>query len=194
MLDSESLEEALRTLGAVLEGRGLSSRILVAGGSSLLLLGLIDRPTADLDVIGLVTGDGYVKAETIPASLAEAVRDVGSALGLGDTWLNNGPAPLFDLGLPPGFEQRVTVREYGPLEVHIPGRVDLLAFKLYATVDHSGNRTNKHLIDLQDMDPTPDELVHAAQWTRTHDPSVGYKGELIKVLASLGVEVSDADV
>jgi hypothetical protein len=52
MLGASELEEALETLGAVLEGRGWSSGILVAGGSSLLLLGLITRPTADLDVIG----------------------------------------------------------------------------------------------------------------------------------------------
>jgi hypothetical protein len=111
-----------------------------------------------------------------------------------DTWVNNGPASLFDFGLPQGFEQRVTVRRFGPLEVHIPGRVDLLAFKLYAAVDHSGNRNNKHLRDVQDIEPTPDELIQAARWTRTHDPSEGYKGELVKILASLGVEVSDADV
>jgi hypothetical protein len=108
------LHEALETLGAVLESRQLSSRILVAGGSSLLLLGLIDRPTADLDVIGLASSDRYVKAETIPAPLAEAARDVGLALGLPENWLNNGPASLFDFGLPAGFEGRVSIHRYGP--------------------------------------------------------------------------------
>lgn len=194
MLGRDNLEEALRTLGAVLEGRGLSSRILVAGGSSLLLLGLIDRPTADLDVIGLVTGDRYVGAEAIPEPLAEAARDVGAALGLSKSWLNNDPASLFDFGLPQGFEQRVSVRQFGSLEVHVPGRVDLLAFKLYAAVDQSGNRASKHLIDLKDMEPTSDELLLAARWTRTHDPSEGYRGELVNVLASLGVKASDADL
>lgn len=69
MFGREGLESALRALGAVLESRGVSSRILVAGGSSLLLLGLIERPTAGLDVIGLATGDRYVKAESIPQAL-----------------------------------------------------------------------------------------------------------------------------
>jgi hypothetical protein len=67
----QNLEEALATLGAVLESRGLSGGILVAGGSSLLLLGLISRPTADLDVIGLAAEGGYVKADHIPPPLAE---------------------------------------------------------------------------------------------------------------------------
>lgn len=190
----ENLEDALRTLGAVLESRGVSSRILVAGGSSLLLLGLIERPTADLDVIGLAIGDRYVKADVLPAALVEAARDVGAALGLADDWLNNGPASLFDFGLPKGFEQRVEVRPYGNLEVHVPGRVDLLAFKLYAAVDHFGGRDSKHLTDLKALQPTPDELLTAARWTRTHDPSDGFKGQLVNLLASLHVEASDDDL
>jgi hypothetical protein len=194
MFGRSGLEEALETLGSVLQSRGASSRILVAGGSSLLILGFVDRPTADVDVVGLAIGDRYVKAETIPEPLAEAARDVGAALGLGNRWLNNGPASLFDLGLPTGFEQRVTVRSYGSLEVHLPGRTDLVAFKLYAAVDQWSNRANKHLTDLAALEPTKAEVLDAAKWTRTHDPSDGFRGELVKVLGALDVEVSDADI
>lgn len=178
----------------MLESRGFSARILLAGGSSLLLLGLIDRLTADIDVIGLATGDRYIKAEEIPPELGDAARDVGAALGLGDNWLNNGPASLFDFGLPERYETRVSVRQYGSLEVHVPDRFDLLTFKLYAAVDRLGSRDNKHLIDLKNLEPTPEELLTAARWTRTHDSSEGYRRELVKVLASLGVGVSDDDV
>lgn len=194
MFNIEGLEEALRTLGAVLESRGLASRILVVGGSSLLLLGLIDRPTADLNVIGTAVGDRYVKTESIPEPLATAARDVGAALGLGATWINAGPASLFDLGLPQGFETRVLVYSYGNLEVHVPGRVDLLCFKLYAAVDHSGARESKHLVDLRDMEPTAEELLRAARWTRTHDPSEGFRGELVKVLQAFGVGANDGNL
>jgi hypothetical protein len=172
---------------------GCVRRILVAGGSSLLL-GLIERPTADPDVIGLANGDRYVKAESIPPSLADAVRDVGAALGLSETWLNNGPASLFDFGLPDGFERRVSIHRYGSLEVHVAGRFDLICFKLYAAVDHSGDRVSKHLTDLRALDPSAEELLTAAIWTRTHDPSEGFKGELVKVLAIFGVEAADADL
>jgi hypothetical protein len=48
MLDPSSLEEALQTLGAVLQERGLSFEAIAIGGSSLMLLGLINRPTRDL--------------------------------------------------------------------------------------------------------------------------------------------------
>jgi hypothetical protein len=194
VLSSEALTTALQTLGEVLEGRGQSSRILVVGGSSLLLLGLIDRPTADLDVIGTAVGEHYVRADAIPEPLATAARDVGAALGLGADWINAGPSSLFDFGLPNGFESRVSVRLFGSLEVHIAGRYDLICFKLYAAVDHSGQRLSKHFLDLQDMTPTDDELFTAARWTRTHDPSEGFLRELVKILRSLGLEVSDGDL
>ncbi|MEI8409263.1 MULTISPECIES: hypothetical protein [unclassified Kribbella] len=193
MFALEGLQEALETLGAVLASRGIDSRILVAGGSSLLLLGVVKRPTADLDVIGLGEDGRYVKAETIPRPLAEAVRDVGAALGLSEKWLNNGPASLFDFGLPEGFESRVTVRRYGSLEVHVVGRFDMICFKLYAAVDHSGQRTSKHLTDLEALDPSTGELLTAARWTRTHDDSDGFRQELTKILGHLGVGVEDAE-
>ena len=193
MFGIEGLEQALRSLGAVLEGLGISCGVLVAGGSSLLLLGLIDRPTADLDIIGLTTGDRYVKAESLPEFLSEAASDVGAALGLPAKWLNNGPASLFDFGLPEGFEGRVSVLHFGTLEVHVMGRFDILCFTLYAAVDQSGQRESKHLVDLREMRPTPQELIQAALWTRTHDPSEGFNQELIKVLAMLDVEVGHGD-
>jgi hypothetical protein len=115
-------------------------------------------------------------------------------LGLSEKWLNNGPASLFDFGLPEGFESRVTVRRYGSLEVHVVGRFDMICFKLYAAVDHSGQRTSKHLTDLRALDPTADELLTAARWTRTHDDSDGFLQELAKILGQLGVEVENADL
>jgi hypothetical protein len=148
MLTLENLEDALQSLGAVLESRGVAMGILVAGGSGLLLLGLVERPTADVDILGLVgEGHRYSKADPIPAPLEEAVRDVGRTLGLTERWLNNGPAELMDLGLPPGLESRVEIRRYGSLEIHIPSRGDLVSFKLYAAVDQ-GPRS-KHFSDLR---------------------------------------------
>jgi hypothetical protein len=90
MLELENLEEALASLGDVFQQRGVSMGVPVAGASSLLLLGLIDRPTADIDIIGLAVEGHYIKAEVMPVTLSEAVRDVGRALGLADTWPTTG--------------------------------------------------------------------------------------------------------
>lgn len=188
-LQRESLEEALRTLGAVLDARGVRYAILVVGGSNLLLLGLVDRPTGDLDVIALKEGEQYRKVVGLPGPLAQAAAEVADALGLPTGWLNDGPSSLMDFGLPGGWETRVEVRRYGALEVHLTSRFDQICFKLYAAVDRGPN--DKHFADLVQLRPSAGELLEAARWTISHDPSVGFRGSLVQCLAHLGVEVGD---
>jgi hypothetical protein len=101
---------------------------------------------------------------------------------------------LFDFGLPNGFEDRVTVRRYGSLEVHLVGRSDFICFKLYAAVDRFGERVSKHLTDLRALEPTREDLLVAARWTRTHDPSEGFLLNLTKVLMQLAVGVENAEL
>lgn len=192
MFEREELTQALEALGALLAERDQHVGVLVIGGASLLLLGVIDRPTADLDVIGTNDGSSYRKVDQLPPSLLSAVREVGDAFGLGPAWVNTGPAGLLDFGLPPGLADRVSVHRFGALEVHVPGIEDLVCFKLYAAVDQT--ERSKHFSDLVALAPTRDELLRAARWARTHDPSAGFLGELVRILALLGVEVSDDDL
>lgn len=192
VMERDRLEEALAMLGALLKERGEHIGVLVVGGGSLLLLGVVERPTADVDVVGFSSPAGYAKGGALPEFLAVAVREVGDALGLGETWFNSGPAGLTDFGLPPGLEERVMVRIYGALEVHLPAREDLVCFKLYAAVDQ-GERS-KHFTDLRALEPSREQFLNAARWTRTHDPSPGFMGELRRILGLLGIEVSDAEL
>ena len=192
MWEFDRLEEALTLLGALLEERGEEIGLLVIGGTSLLMLGLVERPTADVDVVGLFGGTTYVQAHALPSFLATAAAEVGATLALPRDWLNVGPAGLITFGLPDGLEQRVEVRRYGSLEVHLPSVGDLICFKLYATVDLTEH--SRHFQDLQAIGPTDEQLLSAARWTRTHDPSPGFLGELIRILRLFGVEVNDADL
>ena len=185
-----SLEEALRSFGAVLEARATPYAILVVGGSNLLLLGLVERPTADLDVVALKEGGHYRRLHGIPGPLARAATEVADALGIASGWLNDGPASLMDLGLPPGWEERVDVRRFGALEVHLTSRFDQVCFKLYAAIDR-GPR-DKHVADLVALEPSREELLEAARWTTTHDPSPALRTSLVQCLAHLGVEEPDA--
>jgi hypothetical protein len=192
MFERNRLDKALEMLGALLDERHAPISVLVIGGSSLLLLGIIERPTADVDVVGFSTATGYRKADRLPQSLDDAVRDVGEALGLGPRWFNTGPAGLVDFGLPPGLESRVTIKRHGALELHLPAAEDLVCFKLYALVDQT--ERSKHFADLHALAPTRDQLLRAARWTRTHDPSIGFLGELIRILSLFDVEVDSDDL
>lgn len=89
------------------------------------------------------------------------------------------------------FYERAHRRTYGyGLEVLFASRLDQVHFKLYATADQGAG---KHLADLQALEPTADELLAAARWSRTHDPSVGYRDVLVRVLAHFGIDVGPSD-
>lgn len=184
MFSSSSLEEALETLGDVLSDREQSVELAVIGGGSLMLSKLLERATRDLDVVALVIAGEYRRAQPFPDFLAAAVQDVAAALGLRLDWLNPGPTDLLQLGLPPGFEQRTTLRRFGGLRLHIAGRKDQICFKLYASVDQGPG--SKHAADLKALRATPDELRWAGDWCRSHDPSDGFAQQLALALQVLG--------
>lgn len=186
------LEQALDALGQVLADRGQPQEVVAIGGASLLLLGLIQRPTKDIDLVALVGSDGYLCAEPLPAAFKAAIKDVGAAFDLGEDWINAGPADLLRLGLPEGFEQRTVLRSYGALVVQIASRFDQICFKLYASVD-CGPRS-KHFADLRQLEPTPRELARASAWCSTHDPSPAFADQLDQVLPLLrDISSGDAD-
>ena len=189
-LDAQTLPQALRALGELLESRGLRFEVVAIGGSALVLLGLIDRATRDLDALALVEGDRLVATRELPPDLAASVADVGRFLGLDEKWLNLGPSSLLDLGVPAGFRERLVTQRYGGLTLHLASRVDHIAFKLYAAVDQGP--TSKHAADLRELDPTPAELREAAAWARSQDPSEGFASELRKALRHFGAETDGA--
>ena len=185
-----SLEQALAALGQLLESRGHEYRLAAVGGGALLLLGLLDRPTNDLDVVTQADESGAaVSADPLAPPLREAISDVARAFGLPENWVNPGPAALLDLGLPEGFADRAHIQRYGALEIRLADRLDQIHFKLYAAVDQ-GPRS-KHFADLRAIEPTREELVSAARWARTHDPSEGFRAGLEAALEALGVRATD---
>jgi hypothetical protein len=164
--------------------------LIVIGGSALLALGLVSRPTQDIDVVALGGGSGLDEALPLPQPLAQARDRVARDLDLPGDWLNSQAAQdMLRLGLPHGFVDRLTCREYGPsLKVRYASRIDQIHFKLHATVDRGGGR---HFADLQALEPSHHELIIAARWARTHDPSEGFLHVLVEVLAYFGVDDAD---
>lgn len=176
-VEQETLQNALEALGEILRDRDLRYEIFVIGGGSL-------------DVVALGEGTKMVTAQPLPEDLVAAVVEVAALYGLAENWLNAGPTTLLDFGLPKGFRSRTSTRVHGGLVVHHADRFDQICFKLYATVDTDPR--SKHAQDLKRLTPTPEELVDAARWSRTHDPSDGFRSQLLQVLAWLGADDVDA--
>lgn len=183
-LTNDRLQEALVTLGELLASRGQNFALVIVGGGGLLLQGRLTRTTEDLDVVARVEHGRYLSAEPLPEALREAAREVATLHGLHPEWLNAGPTDLLRFGLPAGFEDRTDTRHFGGVTIHLAGRLDQIAFKLYAAVDR-GPRS-KHFRDLQELNPTNDELVVAARWAITHDTSPEFEDQLQQALAALG--------
>jgi hypothetical protein len=189
--DRSHIDTALSTLGALLEDRGEHFEVVAVGGGNLILAGLISRPvTKDLDLVGRMTERGLEQMSVMPARLSQAVSDVGLALGLAEDWMNIGPQALLDLGLPAGFEARLRAADYGGLVVWMASRFDMICFKLYAAADQ-GVRSY-HLRDLRELEPSIEELTAAARWTRTHDPSPGFRQLLMTALDAVRPGAGDA--
>jgi hypothetical protein len=192
MQDITTSEKLAESLGAVSEHLERASRhyeLVAVGGSALLALGLITRPTKDVDIVAFVDGGVLQTADPLPPELVAARDRVARDFGLAEDWINAGPTGLLDLGLPDGFLGRVETRSFGDgLTVHFASRLDQIHFKLYALVDQGAGR---HEQDLRALEATTEELLQAARWTRTHDPSAGFREMLVEALRYLGVEHAD---
>ena len=185
---AEAADELLGALSEQLQAASLHFDLVVIGGSALLARGLVARTTRDVDVVALAGANGLLPAIELPPGLLRAVATVARDFAVPENWLNSGPAELLRFGLPCGFEERWETRTYGEaLTVRWASRFDQIHFKLYAAVDQAG----KHLTDLEALEPSHDELISAARWSRQHDPSEGFLSMLTEALKYFGVENAD---
>ena len=165
-LDSASLEELLSALGAHLGAGGHTAAIVVVGGSSLSLMGWVERTTQDVDVIAQASREEegqrrLIAPDPLPVPLVAAIARVARDYGLPGHWMNTEIGAQWHLGLPPGFAEELEWRQYGALEVGFAGRQSLIALKLYAAVDRSP--TSVHFQDLVALEPSVVELAQAAR-------------------------------
>jgi len=187
-LGDAELAAALGLLGEILAGSGERSiALVICGGSALIAERLVSRTTQDVDIVALHDPvRGLVQAEPLPPYLLTAAGRVAIELGLPPGWLNTGPSDLFRSGLPQGFETRMVLREFGPaLKAFFASRYDQIHFKVCAAVDQGPGR---HLNDLLALNPTADELLAAARWSRTYDDSEPFRLVLVDMLQKLGHE------
>lgn len=159
--------------------------LLICGGSALIVTGLRPRGTQDVDVLAYEVGaSGMVSSRPLPEALNPMIRSVADTFGLKENWLNDGPASIYQIGMPEGYDSRTLVREYGaPLKVSYIGRWDQIHLKLFASC--SSTDIN-HFLDLDHLEPTREEMVAAVEWTRRRCHSPETKAQLNHTLRELG--------
>ena len=189
MLDRISLERALLALGELLTDRDQPHEVVAIGGGALSLLGLIERSTNDIDLVAVVGSTGLESAQPLPETLLEAIADIARIQNLDPKWMNSGPTSLMQFGLPEGFLDRCAPRQFGAFTLFLATRFDQIHFKVFAAAD--GRPDDKHHHDLKLLKPSGTELLAAARWARTHDPSDGFATMVRGVLASFGVDFGD---
>lgn len=191
MLDKHKIEEALTLLGKRLEPENPGTiDIVICGGSSLIITGLISRAfTKDIDIVGLgsrtTDGEFIIKqCKKLPEILYKNIQLIAQDLGLEKNWLNSGPTSLIEFGLPEGLTDRLQFKQYGNvLTVHFISRIDQIYLKLYAAADTGPGR---HVNDLIELKPTEEELIPAIAWVFTHDNSEGFKQMVKGLLIEIG--------
>lgn len=188
------LEEALALLGQRLLLRAAAPQhLVVCGGSALNALYLNRRVTEDVDVVAITdSGHGSLKsAKPLSTDLTEVVLEVAEDLGIHKNWLNNGPADIFDHGLPEGLLERLLVRKYSDsLVIHYTARLDLIHFKLDAAVQNYSRwrpvMQERHAADLIVLQPSDEELLRAARWSATQDGSSEHPRNIAYFLNEFG--------
>jgi hypothetical protein len=174
-------------LGELLADRGQAHQVVAIGGGALSLLGLTERSTEDIDLVGIMERETLQSARPLPVTLVAAIADVAELLGLQPKWMNNEPTGLLRNGLPDGFLERCVSRTYGGLTVLFASRLDQIHLKLLA-IDRPND---KHHVDLKRLQPTREELLEAVAWTRRHADGEGFELELRAILATFDVGLDD---
>jgi len=153
------MRDALSAFDQFLEKEDLTFTGTVIGATALLVMGVIDRATVDVDCL----------APTIPEAIRKASQKFarhykGLDAPLMEDWLNNGPESL-SRDLPFGWEKRVVPLFQGKrLQLTTLGRSDLLRSKLYAFCDRQ-----QDLEDCVALKPSAQELKECIPWLETLD-------------------------
>lgn len=137
-----------------LHSQGYFYEAIIVGGTSLSLMGLIERLTRDIDVLD----------SSIPFAIEIAANAFGDRFGLSNGWLNTGPSDIV-AHLPSDWDKSLVVIYEGKgLRLKTLGRKYLVATKLWALCDRG-----RDLPDLKALAPNEEELTWSIEWVSKQD-------------------------
>jgi len=172
-MDRSAIQRALTAVGELLSADGERAAVVVTGGATLNLLGILSRATTDVDVIAQAWRDegGTVRlrpAEPFPPALTQAIRTAARDLDLDELWMNAAVGKQWNQGLPPHLLEGLHWRNFGGgLDVGLVGRQSLIALKLFAAIDQGP--ASVHQQDLFQLEATDQEIAAAREWVLTQD-------------------------
>jgi len=162
--------------------------VLCCGASALCVLGLLTRSTMDVDVLGVVVRDRDLNpCEVFPEEMERAIANAGLELGLAEDWFNGSASRLLERGVPEGTLERALVhrKSFGPcLTVRFLDRKDQVALKLFAAMDPVDGI--RHLKDLEEISPDPEEIIHSLRWMGNWKSSDAFRSKLKAIITGLG--------
>ena len=185
-MNSRKAEDMLSALGTVLEEQGIDPVDMVAcGAMALLLQGIIDRPTRDIDGLGLVVeedGSLVLKKPLMSNEFNAAVERVGSLFHEGKLWFSTAAITLYDdTELPADLVGRAQVKRYGTrLTIRLCSRPHMVCLKMWAAIA----RGEPDIGDLVEMVVSKEEAEAAAVWCLEQDSEV--LPEILAVLKEVG--------
>ncbi|MDH5676327.1 MAG: DUF6036 family nucleotidyltransferase [Myxococcales bacterium] len=148
----------------------------VIGGAALQLMGVIDRPTKDCDVLD----------PELPPDVVKAADDYAATLGgsLSPGWFNNGPISVTRT-LPADWTSRVRLLYSGEaIVLRTLGREDLLRSKLFALVDRNIDQP-----DCVALKPARQELHALLPWLDDQDGNEQWPDYVRVVLGRLAQDL-----
>ncbi len=171
--------DVLNAFDRYLEERALSFRGTVIGGAALIVMGVVDRATKDVDCL-----EPRIPEDVVEASREFARSPAGAAMSLREDWLNNGPESLAR-DLPGGWmDRRVALYSGNRLILTTLGRMDLLRAKLFAYCDRQ-----QDFGDCVALAPTALELATCLPWIVDRDTNPLWPDHVRKSLEALKEEL-----
>ena len=185
-MDPPKAEAMLSALGTVLDQQGAEAvDVVICGAMVLLMQGIIERPTRDIDGLGRVVEEGgslVLEKPLMGRDFIAAVERVGNLYGEGKHWFSTAAVILHDdTKLPPDIIARAQMRRFGErLTVRLCSRRHMVSLKMWAAISRGEPDTG----DLVEMRVSEEEAVEAAQWCLEQDGDA--LPEIVALLEELG--------